>query len=215
MTLQEEFLIICRTVNAEPLHHWYSIGWHNNHIKRIKSVHFKAICYHYIQEHTISCFTALLYSQCNNNTVFVAPYFSHFYIIWKLRAKPLTWNNLWFHPDQAEVGFIPTAPIGDTKFLMWNKIRWKDYVCMFCSQVWQQTGQVRSALNSWINVTADCLDTRALAFSPTQLHRFLKIICLYTEIHSCHIQYRNKLWVSHRQKLPQASLMFNRLVKLI
>lgn len=138
--------------------------------------------------------------------MFLAPYFTHFYIIWKLRAKPITWNNLWFHPDPAEVGFIPTAPFGDTKFLMWNKIKWKDYLCMFCSQVWQQTGQVQ---------TADCLDTQALAFSPTQLHRFLKIICLYTEIHSCHIQYRNTLWDSHRQKLPQASLMFNRLVKLI
>jgi len=87
-------------------------------------------------------------------------------ITWKLRAKPLTWNSLWFHPDPAGVGFIPTAPFGDTRILKWHKIRWKDFLCMFSSQVWQQAGQKSTELfnryNCWL-------------FRHSHAHAFLQI----------------------------------------
>lgn len=117
---------------------------------------------------------------------------------------------MWFHPDPAEAGFSPIAPFGDTSFLVWHKI--KAFVYVLGTGL---TVDWSSALISVIYIIAECLDTQALTFSPTQFNRSLKIICLYMKIHSCHIQYRNTLWVSHRQTLLHASLMFNRLVKFI
>lgn len=84
-----------------PLYHWYSIRRHNNHIIKNKQCSFQSC--------SITCFSALLHSQCNKQ--FIAPYFTRaifLYIIWKLRAKPLTWNSLWFQMTQLRRVLFPS-----------------------------------------------------------------------------------------------------------